>query len=266
MQQAAGSLAGFFGSVVPAELVDVPSIALDRSLRRYLGRHGLQSALLGYRGYPAHCSVSPNDVAVHGIPSARRFCRGDVFTVDIAAAGGGWLTDSAWTFLMPGASRRSGEEYRAAWDAFQALVAAIEPGLTLEDVASIAEDTASDHGLATVPEFTGHGIGRQLHEAPVVPFARSAVAKSSRAREIRLLPGMVFNVEPVYRSVEGAGSGVVLDGNGWAYRTGDGARTYHFELTIAMVEPEPMVLQLGEPVSRALRWRDPRDVLRVRPD
>ena len=125
LQQAAGSLAGFFGSVVPAELVDVPSIALDRSLRRFLGRHGLQSALLGYRGYPAHCSVSPNDVAVHGIPSARRLCRGDVFTVDIAAAGGGWLTDSAWTFLMPGAPRRSEDEYRAAWCAFQAVVAAI---------------------------------------------------------------------------------------------------------------------------------------------
>lgn len=244
LHQTAAQLAGFFRELDAPTLLGRPAVGIDRAVRRYLLRHGLQSALLGYRGYPGYASISPNAVAVHGVPSAREIARGDVVTIDIAAVGGGWCADVAWTFVMPGASRRITTEYHAAFSAFTALLERLEPGLTIEDVATIAEDEAATRNLAVLPSFTGHGIGRQLHEAPVIPFCRAAIAAGDAAQQVRLLPGMVFNIEPVYRRAGGETSVIEME-DGWGFRTVDGAPTYHFELTVAMLADGAMVLQRG---------------------
>lgn len=245
MQQVASTVLSFFRDLPAARFEGAPSIQLDHSVRRFLGRHGLQSALEGYRGYPAHCSVSTNEIAVHGIPGERPISRGDLFSLDVAAAGGGWFTDMAWSYLMPGASRRAEDEYFRAWQAFRGLLSAIVPDMSLADLALTAEDTAARQGLAPIPEFTGHGIGRKLHETPIVPFTSAALTGASRADVIRLVPGTVISVEPVYRPLVGVEAGIIRDDNGWSYRTADGARTYHFELTVVIGRRGSTVLQWG---------------------
>lgn len=246
LEQASHQLMEVFSRVSEAHVADQPAVALDRLVRRLLARRGLQSALVGYRGYPAHCSVSPNAVAVHGVPGQRALQRGDVFTLDIAAASGGWMADMAWTYLMPGASHRSTDEYAAAWRAYRQLLSGVHTGMTLEQLAVLCEDSARAENLRPIKEFTGHGIGRDLHEPPVIPLAREAARGTGPSSRIRLLPGMVVSIEPVYRPVERRDTAtVVAEPDGWAYRTSDDARTYHFELTVAFREDGPWILQFG---------------------
>jgi methionyl aminopeptidase len=128
----------------------------------------------------------------------------------------------------------------------------IDADMSLRDLAVTAERAAEKRGLSPIPQFTGHVIGRQLHEAPIVPFTSSALSGSENGSRIRLLPGTVINVEPVYRPQAGAELGVVKDENGWSYRTADGARTYHFEVTIVMEEKGASVLQFNGRNTRRL--------------
>ncbi|MEX2443712.1 MAG: M24 family metallopeptidase [Alkalispirochaeta sp.] len=245
MQQASSALRSFFQGVDAQRLEGVATIKVDHAVRRFLHRHGLHSALAGYRGYPAHCSVSANDVAVHGLPDERLISRGDVFSIDIAASGGGWFTDMAWSFLMPGASHRAEDEFLRAWLSFRDLIVGITPEMSLSDLATRADETAWSRGLTPIPEFTGHGIGRKLHEAPIVPFSASALSGTPHGERIRLVRGTVINVEPVYRPRTGSEAGILRDENGWSYRTADGARTYHFEVTVSIGDRGATVLQWG---------------------
>jgi methionyl aminopeptidase len=245
MQQAASLLFTFFRNLRREDVAGRPSVALDQSVRRFLGRQGMQSALVGYRGYPAHSSISVNGTAVHGVPDGRPISRGDIFTLDIAASSGGWMTDTAWTYVMPGSPRRRIEEFQRGWRAFRELLVAIAPGMTLAELAAAAEDGAMRGDLAVIPSFTGHGIGRQLHEPPIVPFRRSLTSSAEPLERITLECGMVLNIEPVYRSLSASDEEVVPCEDGWAYRTPDGTPTYHFELSVAILDDGAVILQLG---------------------
>ncbi len=216
----------------------VTATGMDRAVRRYLQRHGLVPALEGYRGYPASSSVSVNSVAIHGVPGERSIQRGDLFTVDVAARAGIWVTDAAWTYLMPGSSDRVKAFYQTSWTAFRRLLGTVKPGMSLFDLAERSQSIADELGLTILPEFVGHGIGRELHEAPVIPF--TVQRADSRASEVILADGMVVNIEPVY------GTGAVSvhpDEDGWGYRTNDGSVTSHFELTLAIGPNTVEVLQ-----------------------
>lgn len=227
-----------FQEIGRREWNDRPAVEIDRLVDRYLRRHGLVSAMRGYRGYPACCSVSPNAVAVHGVPAERRIVRGDLFSVDVAARSGGWVTDAAWTYLMPGCSLAAGEFYRSCWSAFRDLLNRLVPGMSLYDLAFAAQEIAERAGLAIVPDFVGHGIGRELHEPPVIPF--SLQRAESGAAAVRLSKGMTINVEPVFSN----GAHAVMPGDdGWGFRTTDGSLTAHFELTLLLTDGGVSVLQ-----------------------
>jgi methionyl aminopeptidase len=231
---------------------DRPAVEIDRLVGRYLRRHGMVSAMAGYRGYPAGCSVSPNAVAVHGVPAERRIVRGDLFTVDVAARSGGWVTDAAWTYLMPGCSTAAGTFYRTSWRAFRELLTCLEAGMSLYDLALVSQEIADRAGLTVVPDFVGHGIGRELHEPPVIPFALQQA--ESGAATVTLRDGMTINVEPVYSS----GTKTVEPGDdGWGFRTTDGSLTAHFELTVLLTNDGVSVLQFDGCSPRELPAEPP---------
>ncbi len=247
MRQVSGRLFGLFRELDRETVLGKSGAHIDRYVRRYLQRHGLQSALVGYRGYPAHCSVSPNAVAVHGVPDARVLARGDVFTLDVAAFGGGWVSDAAWTYLTPGCSHLVVRRHAAAWSAFRELILSLKPGITLTEIARRAADGAARRGLSIIPDFVGHGIGRELHEPPVVSFSPATLTDA--ADGVVLHPGTVVNIEPVYSA---GGTAVELQSDGWSYRTADGEATFHFELTVALRPEGPLVLQLDGDAERVL--------------
>lgn len=224
---------------------------LDRRVERYLQKHGLTSVMHGYRGFPACSAVSVNNVAAHGVPDSRPIQRGDIFTVDVAARGGGWVSDSAWTYLMPGASERTNRFFRSSWSAFRDLLAAVEPGITLYELALRSREAADAHGVSVIPEFVGHGIGRELHEPPVIPFTPQGTDSGSST--VVLAAGATINIEPVYSA---GGGQVTRDEDGWGYRTQDRSVTAHFELTLLVEAARVRVLQFDRCDPRELP-RDP---------
>lgn len=240
LEQCSTTLFSFFQGFRLDQRIGVRELAVDREVALFLSRHGMASALEGYRGFPRSCAISPNGTAVHGVPGERQLCRGDIVTLDIAAQCGGWITDTAWTYLAPGVSRRSRRLWLDSWSAFRSILCTLRRGVSLGEVAAAAGSAAEERGLAVFPQFVGHGIGRELHEAPVIPFGSSAAGP--RAAEAHLEAGMIVNIEPVF--THGA-TDVVLQEDGWSFCTADGMPTSHFELTVHVSDQGVQVLQFG---------------------
>lgn len=213
---------------------------IDRQVARFLKQQGMESSLLGYRGYAHTCSVCPNGLVVHGIPDHRRIAQGDIITIDVAGRSGSWTTDTAWTYVTADAPTDVRDLWIQSWVAFRELLCAIDCGISLEEIAIVAEAGARSRGLRIFPQFVGHGLGQQLHEPPVVPFHRDAFSRT--IKEFRVPAGVVLNIEPVYGF---GGTEVTLDGDGWSYHTADGSATSHFELSLLVREGGVEILQFG---------------------
>ncbi len=238
--QCSTTLFSLFRSLAAEGVIGVASAQLDRRVGAFLSSHGMTSALLGYRGFPSHCAISPNAVAVHGLPDQRPIARGDIFTLDIAAGCAGWTTDSAWTYVTPGVAARTRRLWIQSWQAFRELLCVVRPGISLDLLARRAREGAEQRDLKIFPQFVGHGIGRELHELPVIPFC--PVDQGPALAQTFLQPGMTINIEPVYGFGETA---VDAHENGWAFRTVDGMPTAHFELTLLVTDDGATVLQFG---------------------
>jgi len=240
MLRVAQQLFGVFQELTEQPVVGRESAWIDRFVQRYLARHGLSSAMVAYRGYPAHSSVSINDVAIHGIPGERPVARGDIFTLDVAARGGGYVADAAWTYSTAGSSRKDRELVRRGWETFLTILRRIGPGRGVSEIGDDAVRCAETAGLTIIPEFVGHGIGRDLHEEPIIPFVMNPGGR--RDGEVVLRPGMIVNIEPVFTS--GTPSVTAAD-DGWGYRTVDHSKTVHFELSLLITDDGAKVLQFG---------------------
>ncbi len=221
-------------------LIGESTSRLEGYVRRRFTRYGFTSAMEAYRGYPSVVSVSVNDVAVHGVPGTATVNRGDLITVDIAARYDGFVGDAAWTFLTPGVSRRNEHFLHSAWRAFRHTVIHIKSGMTVRHIGEIAAAAADAEDISAIPEFVGHGIGRDLHEPPIIPFRRATGDPS--AQHVRLRPGMIINIEPVYSI---GAPDVSLHEDGWGYRLIDGSVSAHFELSLLLTANETRVLQMG---------------------
>lgn len=187
-------------------------------------------------GFPGAACVSINNVAVHGVPDERALEDGDLVTVDISTRINGWACDAAWTYVVGPGTADARRLLRAAWKTTNAGIAACRAGRRLGDVAAVIEHTAERHGCSIVREFTGHGIGRDLHEAPSVPNTGTPGTGQP------VVPGMVVTVEPVLS----LGSGAVRRlADGWGYVSSDGALTAQFEHTVSVFSRHTEVLTFG---------------------
>ena len=211
----------------------VTTAEIDRAARRVLERRGAQSNFLGYHGYPAVTCVSVNDEVVHGIPGDRVIEEGDLVSVDCGAVVDGWHGDAAFTV---GVGRTAPADQRlvdAGRRALDAAIAVMHAGATIGDIGHAVESTVAPEGYAVLRDYTGHGIGRAMHEAPDVPN------HGRPGRGATLRAGMVLAVEPMV--VAGDPEVAELD-DGWTVVTVDGSRAVHWEHTIAITESGPEVL------------------------
>jgi len=216
-----------------AAVPGVTMLELDRMAARIIAEGDCTPNFLNYHGFPAHVCLSPNEVIVHGIPDERRVAEGDILSLDAGAIYQGWHADAALTFavgVIPA-------EVQALLDATEkALWAGIEasvPGARLGDVGHAIEAVAVEAGLGVVREYTGHGIGRQMHEEPQV------LNYGEPGRGMRLKPGMAIAIEPMF-NLGGEQTRVLEDG--WSVVTADGSLSAHFEHTIAITKDGPEVL------------------------
>jgi methionyl aminopeptidase len=211
---------------------------LNEHAARELKRRGLNSPFLDYapggvRPYPAVLCTSVNEEIVHGIPGSRVLRSGDILSLDFGVESGGWHGDSALTIAI-------GEIPTAAKDLLETThaslydgIAAMTAGSRLSDIGHAVQKKAEGAGYSVVRQFVGHGIGRQMHEPPQIPnYGRPG-------RGPRLLPGMVFAIEPMVNV--GTERVRMLDDE-WTAVTADGELSAHFEHTVLITENDPEVL------------------------
>jgi methionyl aminopeptidase len=220
----------------------VTTAELDRIARDVLDEYGCRSSFLGYGSpsnpFPGVLCTSPNSVIVHGIPGEYVLKEGDVISIDAGAIYEGWHGDAAFTAAIGDVP----DEVRMLLDVTErALWKGIEQaksGRRLGDIGAAVEAEAEAHGLGVVREYVGHGIGRQMHEAPSVPnYGR-------RGKGLRLKSGMALAIEPMFNL--GTPDTAVLDDQ-WTVVTADGAWSAHFEHTVLLTEQGTIVSTLSEP-------------------
>jgi methionyl aminopeptidase len=213
---------------------------LDQVAANMFKAAGAESTALGYFGYPGHICVSVNDEVVHGIPGPRKLKRGDLVKVDVAARYRGYVADSTHCFAVGGLHTldpRARELVQVTQEALFHGIAQARAGNRLSDIGAAIEAHVRKHGLAVVRDFVGHGVGRNMHEAPQVqhhgPAGRGPV----------LRPGMCLAIEPQVNL--GSPEVRMLD-DGWTAVTVDGSLSAHFEHTVAVTLDGPEILTLGD--------------------
>lgn len=190
----------------------------------------------GQYGYGFVLNVSPNQVVCHGVPSRDDVLKdGDIVNLDITLEKNGFIADSSKTYLIgqvAGPARRLVETtYQAMWKGIRA----VRPGATLGDVGHAIERHATRRGYSIVRDFCGHGIGREMHEAPqVLHFGRPGSG-------LTLREGMVFTIEPMLNQGRRT---IRTEDDGWTVVTDDGKLSAQFEHTVAVTRDGVRVLTL----------------------
>lgn len=208
---------------------------------RIMKRGRATSAFLGYvpRGsgmppYPSVLCTSVNDVVIHGIPRKDVILRkGDLVGVDFACFRDGWCADAARTIAVGPPSAAAKKLLDGTRLALDRAIEQCRAGRHLRDVSAAVEDTLRASGLGIVEEYSGHGIGRAMHEDPQVLNYRTP------GRGVPLRPGLVLAIEPM--ATLGSGATEVLDDD-WTVVTEGGELAAHFEHSIAITDGEPLVL------------------------
>jgi methionyl aminopeptidase len=219
----------------------VTTAQLDARAEAIIRAHEAIPTFLGYphsgkNDYPASICASINEEIVHGIPNSKRWLEpGDIIAIDVGATYRGWVGDSAWTYAVGQVDDESRRLMETTEAALWAGVAAALPGHHLVEVSRAIEARVVVDGFAVVREYTGHGVGRAMHEAPQI----LNYVPPQGGNGPRLKPGMTFALEPMVNV--GTWKTKVL-GDGWCVVTADGKRSAHFEHTIAVTEGEPELL------------------------
>ena len=207
---------------------------IDHIAYEYIKKHGAEPNFLHLYGFPATACISINDEIIHGIPSKKRVIReGDIVSIDLGASINGYTGDNAATFacgdISPEAKRLCDVTRESLYEGIKKAVA----GGRLGDIGFAIASYCEERGFSVVREYTGHGVGANLHEDPSVPNF------GTPGRGVRLLPGMTIAIEPMINQGSAA---IRTQPDGWTVRTKDGKLSAHFEHTVAITADGPKIM------------------------
>lgn len=211
----------------------VTTLDLERIAEEELKKTSARPAFKGYRGYPWCLCTSVNNEVVHGMPSKRALNDGDIVSIDFGVLSDGFYGDSAITVPVGSVSPDAARLVKVTEESLEKAIEAAVVGNRLHDISASVQRYVESHGFSVVREFVGHGIGRELHEAPQVPNF------GLPGRGIRLKAGMVLAIEPM---INMGGPDVKILDDGWTAVTADGSLSAHFEHTVAITDDGPYVL------------------------
>jgi methionyl aminopeptidase len=206
---------------------------LDIIAEREIKKLGGVPSFKGYRGYPASVCVSVNDEIVHGIPGERVIKEGDIVSLDLGAIYQEYQGDAARTVGVGIISLKARELIMATEGAFESGIKMARDGNRLSDISAAIQKYAESKGFTVVREYTGHGIGKKMHEEPLIP---NFGAPGSGPL---LKKGMTFAIEPMLNVGDWR---TKVDKNQWTVSTLDGSLSSHHENTIVITSGEPEIL------------------------
>lgn len=209
------------------------TLELDQFTAGELAAQGARPTPRFEYGFPGTLCISVNDVAVHGIPGHLVLRPGDLVKFDLTADRDGFIADATRMVLIPPVSNNCRRLADCARAAFDKGAAAATAGRPISDIGRAVEAEVLRCGFNVIRELQGHGVGRQIHEAPNIPNFYQPQASQP------LTEGMVITIEPIIA----AGNGFAKQGgDGWAVRTADGSLSAHYEETIVITKGQPVIV------------------------
>ena len=210
---------------------------IDKAIFKFIKKSGAVPSFLGYGGFPASACISVNDEVIHGIPGKRVINEGDIVSVDVGACKGGFQGDCCGTFAAGKISKEDMRLMEVTRQSFFEGLKYARAGYRVSDISHAIQEYVESFGYSLVREYVGHGIGRNMHEAPEVPnFGEPGHGP-------RLIKGMTIAIEPM---VNMGGAAVRVLDNDWTVVTVDGRKSAHYENTILITDGEPEILTMAE--------------------
>jgi methionyl aminopeptidase len=216
----------------------VTTAELDAAAEEVIRKHGASPTFKGYPGpspYPASICVSINEQLVHGIPGKRKLQTGDIVSVDCGSTFEGFVGDSAFTLGVGEISAQARRLIEVTEQALYKGINMMQDGNRVGDVSAAIQVFVESAGFNVTREYTGHGVGRQMHEGPQVPNYGTA------GRGPVLRQGMTIALEPMV--LVGTSQTRVLPDQ-WTVVSADGSLTAHWEHSVAITDGEPLILTL----------------------
>lgn len=240
MRQAGKITAGARSIARQAVAAGVSTKQIDKCVHEFIVKSGAVPTFLGYGGFPGSACISVNDEVIHGIPGKRKLNEGDIVSLDVGATFKGFVGDCAGTFPVGKISEEAQKLIDVTRQSFFEGIRFAKPGYRISDIGAAIQDYVESHGFSVVREYVGHGVGRELHEAPEIPNYRSG-----RRPDPRIVKGMTLAIEPMV--IIGSREIAVLDDD-WTVITCDGSWAAHYENTIVVTDGEPEILTMAEDI------------------
>ncbi len=233
MREAGRRLAEVLAVLAAAVRPGITTADLDRVANREIRRRESFPGFLGYDGFPKHLCVSVQEEVVHGIPGRRPLRDGDLVSLDCGLIYKGWWADAGLTVACGDVDAEGQRLIQVTREALRVGIEEARPGRRLGDIGAAVQRHVEENGFSIVRGYTGHGIGRDMHEDPEVPN----FGTPGKGLEIR--PGLCLAIEPIVN--EGTPATRVQPDQ-WTVVTADGRRSCYFEHTVAVTAEGPEVL------------------------
>lgn len=206
---------------------------LNKSAECFIIKNGAVPGFKGYGGFPAGVCISVNEQVIHGFPSERVLKEGDIVSLDAGVYYKGFHTDAARTYAVGKVSPELQTLMEATEQSFYKGMLQARVGNRISDISHAVEEYIKPFGYGIVRDFTGHGVGFELHEDPAIPNY------GKPGRGVRVQEGMTLAIEPMITL--GSGDVEILS-DGWTTVTRDGSYAAHYENTVAVVDGSPVIL------------------------
>ena len=228
-------VADMLDRLTAAVQVGITTASIDQMAAQMIADAGALSAPRKVYNFPGSICISLNEEAVHGIPSERVIQAGDVVKVDVTVESEGWITDAARTVLVGPINPRADLLSRCSETALIKALSLARHGRAIWELGLAIETVVKKSGFRVLRQLCGHGVGRSIHEAPVIPNFYD------RRYTDRLQAGMVITIEPILSM---SSEEIVTAEDGWTLKTRDGSLSTHFEHSLLITEREPIILTL----------------------
>ena len=211
----------------------ITGLEIDKEAEEFIRDHGAVPGFKGYRGFPGTLCISPNEGVVHGIPTDKPFADDDIISIDCGSYLNEYFGDSAFTFAMGGVSDEVMELLVSTKESLYKGIEEAKVGNRIGDIGYAIQTYNEDRNFSVVRELVGHGIGKNLHEAPEVPNY------GKRGRGPKIKEGLVIAIEPM---INMGVKSVKQSNDGWTIITKDHKPSAHYEHTVAITKEKTDIL------------------------
>lgn len=244
MKAAGAVVAGVFEAIKPLMRPGVSTKVIADKAESYIKSKGAKPTFKGYGGFPGSVCISVNEVIIHGIPSKKTILKeGDIVSVDVGATLNGYVGDACRTFGVGNISEEAKKLIETTKQSFFEALSVVKPGARIGDISAKVQHFVENAGFNVLKDFSGHGIGRNLHEDPNIPN----YGKSGTGALIK--EGMCLAIEPMVAL--GSDRYEILN-DGWTVRMLDRKISAHYENSIAVTKDGIIILTMSDEEEKEL--------------